>query len=74
MAGYPIVTPVFMCPMAWNPCPVTGRRKFPVRGGFYVSAVSFRPFSAYPYMMRRGRFGSVHDSGMGSYLDINVLG
>ena len=74
MAGYPIVTPGFVCPMTGYPYLVTGRRKLPVSGGFYVSAVSFGPFGAHPYMMSGGRLGSVYDGSMGSYLDINVLG
>lgn len=74
MTGYPIVAPGLVCPMPGNPCPVTGGRKFPVGGAFYISAVSFGPFSAYPYMMRGGRLGFVHDGGTWGYLDINVLG
>ena len=74
VAGHPIVTPMFVCPMAGNPCLVTGGRKFPVRGGLYVSTVSFGPFGAYPYVMCGGRLGSVYDGSMGSYLNINMLG
>ena len=60
--------------MACYPSLVTGGRKIPVSRSFNVLAVSFGPFRAYPYVVRRRRSGFVYHGGMGSHLDIDMLG